>query len=183
MRVPIWTPSAPRANAAAMETPSMIPPAAMTGRSSAPQICGSRTIVETGFVLLNPPPSPPSTTSPSTPASTAFCAARIDGTTWKTVIPASWSSLVYRSGFPAEVVTNVTPCSATKSTMWGSATNIWAMLTPQGLSVRSRIFAISSRTSSRRPEDVSMIPKPPASDTADASCARAMKPMGAWTNG
>ena len=98
-------------------------------------------------------------------------------------MPASWSCSVYRAGSPAEVVTNRTPWSATKSTMPGSATNIWAMLTPHGLSVRSRIAAISSRTSSRRPEDVSMIPKPPAFETAEANCARAMNPIGACSTG
>ena len=56
----------------------------------------------------------------------------------------------------------------------GSRTNACAMFTPNGLSVRSRILAISSRTSSSRPDDVSMIPSAPAFDTADASCARAM---------
>ena len=80
-------------------------------------------------------------------------------------------------------MTNVDPLSATNSTMWGSATNIWAMLTPQGFWVRSRIVTISCRTSSRRPEEVSMIPKPPAFETADASFARAIKPMGACTTG
>src|SRR6478735_6193852 len=57
------------------------------------------------------------------------------------------------------------------------------MLTPNGLSVRSRILTISSRTWSRRPDDVSMIPSAPAFDTADANCARAMYPIGAWTMG
>ena len=140
-------------------------------------------MVETGVVLLKPPPSPPSTTSPSTPASTAFCAARSDGTTWNTVIPASCNSAVYRSGLPAEVVTKVTPCPATNSMMSGSATNIWAMLTPQGWPVRSRMAAISRRTSSSRPEDVSTMPKAPAFETAEASWARAMNPMGACSNG
>ena len=40
------------------------------------------------------------------------------------------------------------------------------MFTPKGLSVRSRIFTISARTASSSPEDVSMMPRPPASDTA-----------------
>ncbi len=94
MRVPICTPSAPNAKAAAIDAPSTIPPAAMTGTSTAAHTWGSSTIVETGRVLLNPPPSPPSTTRPSTPASTALRAARRDGTTWKTVMPASCSAAV-----------------------------------------------------------------------------------------
>ena len=39
--------------------------------------------------LLNPPPSPPSATMPSTPASIAFSARGRLGTTWNTVMPAS----------------------------------------------------------------------------------------------
>ena len=40
---------------------------------------------------------------------------------------------VYLVGCPAEVVTNCTPWSMTNSTMPGSRTNAWAMLTPNGL--------------------------------------------------
>ena len=109
MRVPIWTPSAPRANAAAIVAPSVMPPAAMIGTSTRERISGRRTIDATGVGLLKPPPSPPSTTSPSTPASTAFNAAASVGTTWYTVKPASLSTDVYFVGDPAEVVTNFTP--------------------------------------------------------------------------
>ena len=82
MRVPICTPSAPSANAAAIVMPSQIPPAAMIGTSTRDRTSGSRTIVDTGVGLLNPPPSPPSTTKPSTPASTALSAVASVGTTW-----------------------------------------------------------------------------------------------------
>src|SRR6185369_7510509 len=183
MRVPIWTPSAPSAKAAAMVRPSVMPPAAITGRSVFEQTSGSRTMVATSRAFLNPPPSPPSTTSPSTPASMAFVAAAIDGTTWKTVRPSDFSASQYLLGSPAEVVTNLPPWSATNLTMSGSRTNAWATLMPHGLSVRVRIFLTSSFTSSRRPEEVSMIPKPPALDTAEASCARAIQPIGACTIG
>jgi hypothetical protein len=82
---------------------------------------------------------------------------------------------VRTAGSPAEVVTNPIPCSATKSTISaGSRTKSWAMLTPKGWSVRSRMERISSRTWSSWPEEVSMIPSPPAFDTAEASWARAM---------
>ena len=57
------------------------------------------------------------------------------------------------------------------------------MFTPNGLSVRSRILPISSRTASSSPDDVSMIPRPPAFDTAEASWARAIQPIGACTIG
>src|SRR5262245_46987584 len=57
------------------------------------------------------------------------------------------------------------------------------MLTPNGLLVSVRIFLISSRIASSSPDDVSMMPRPPAFDTADASCARAIQPIGAWMTG
>ena len=183
MRVPICTPSAPRAKAAAIVAPSTMPPAAMIGTSTRERTSGSSTIVATGVGLLNPPPSPPSTTSPSTPASTALSAAASVGTTWYTVRPASLRMLVYFVGEPADVVTNLTPWSITNSAMFGSRTNAWAMLTPNGLSVRSRIMRISSFTASSSPDDVSMIPHAPALDTADASWLRAIQPIGACTIG
>ncbi|SHU09732.1 Uncharacterised protein [Mycobacteroides abscessus subsp. abscessus] len=81
IRVPICTPSAPSANAAAIETPSQIPPAAMIGMSTCERTKGSSTMVDAPLGSLNPPPSTPSTTSPSTPASTALSAAASVGTT------------------------------------------------------------------------------------------------------
>ena len=94
MRVPICTASAPRARAAAMVAPSVKPPAAMMGKSVRDRTRGRSTRVETSFGFLNPPPSAPSTTKPSTPASMAFRAASRVGTTWKTVSPAAFSSAV-----------------------------------------------------------------------------------------
>ena len=91
MRVPICTPSAPSASAAAIDGPSQIPPAAMIGTSTRDRTSGRSTMVDTGRGLLNPPPSPPSTTRPSTPASTALRAACSVGTTWNTVSPAALS--------------------------------------------------------------------------------------------
>ena len=117
---------------------------------------------------------------PSTPALTAFSAARRVGTTWNTVNPASLSWAVYRVGLPADVVTKRTPWAITNSTITaGSATKAWAMLTPKGLSVRSFIRATSSRITSSSPDEVSMMPMAPALDTAEASGARAIHPMGA----
>ena len=105
------------------------------------------------------------------------------GTTWYTVSPACLRTLVYFVGEPADVVTNLTPWSITNSAMLGSRTNAWAMFTPNGLSVRSRIRRISSLTASSSPEDVSMIPQAPARDTAEASWLRAIQPIGACTIG
>ena len=90
---------------------------------------------------------------------------------------------MYLVGEPADVVTNCTPWSITNSAMAGSRTKAWAMLTPKGLSVRSRIRRISSFTASSSPEEVSMIPHAPARDTAEASWLRAIHPIGACTIG
>ncbi len=140
-------------------------------------------MVATSRGFLNPPPSLPSTMRPSTPASTAFKAAESVGTTWKTVKPAAFSCAVYFVGLPADVVTNVTPCSITKSAIAGSRTKACAILTPNGLSVRVRIFFISSLMTSSSPELVSIMPMPPALETAAASCDRAIHPIGACTIG
>src|SRR6188768_2433154 len=90
---------------------------------------------------------------------------------------------VYLVGEPADVVTNLTPWSITNSAMAGSRTKAWAMFTPNGASVRSRILRISSFTVSSSPDDVSMIPHAPHRLTAEASCDRAIQPIGAWTIG
>ena len=179
MAVPSWTPSAPMANAAAIVGPSQIPPAAIMGTSVRSRISGSRTMVDTGRGFLKPPPSPPSTTKPSTPASKAFIAMSRVGTTWKTLIPASWKTRVHKSGLPEEVVTNLMPCSITKSITLVPFTNASATFIPKGLSVISCILATSPLIASKSPEDVSIIPIAPAFDTAEASWARAIQPIGA----
>ena len=183
IRVPICTPSAPSAKQAAMVAPSQTPPAAMIGTPTFSRTSGSSTMLITGCGFLKPPPSPPSTISPSTPASTAFIAAFSVGTTWNTVRPAAFSGAQYLAGSPAEVVTNLIPSPMTKSTIEASRTKAWAMFTPNGLSVSWRILRISSRIASSSPDEVSMIPSPPALETAEASCARAIQPIGAWTMG
>jgi hypothetical protein len=74
-----------------MVGPSVMPPAAMIGTSTAARTSGSRTMEATSRGFLKPPPSPPSTTRPSTPASIALRAPLSVGTTWKTVSPAAFS--------------------------------------------------------------------------------------------
>ena len=160
-----------------------MPPAATIGTSTFEAMSATNTIVLTSRGFLKPPPSPPSTTRPSTPAATAFNAEANVGTTWNTVRPASLSCAVYFVGSPAEVVTNLTPWSTTNCTIEGSRTNNWAMFTPNGLSVSSRILMISLRTVSSSPDEVSMMPSPPAFETAEANCARAIHPIGACTMG
>ncbi len=81
----------------------------------------------------------------------------------------------------AEVATYETPASTRVSTIEGSCFQpATSRLAPTGLAVSSRTLTRSSRPSAVR---VSMMPMPPASDTAAASRARAMKVIGAWTMG
>gem|GEM_PF-2717718 len=70
----------------------------MIGNSTLSATSGSKTKVEAAKADLNPPPSTPSTTKASTPASTAFIAPFSDPTTWMTVIPASCSRSVNKGG-------------------------------------------------------------------------------------
>lgn len=73
------------------------------------------------------------------------------------------------------------PASAMVSTIEGSFFQPWIIrFAPTGLSVRSRTRARSSRPWG---ESVSITPMPPASETATASWALAMKVIGAWTIG
>ena len=67
------------------------------------------------------------------------------------------------AGEPAEVVTKRTPCSMTKSTMFGSRTKACAMFTPKGRSVSSRILSISTQiaSSSRASGGASYSPRRP----------------------
>ena len=78
-------------------------------------------------------------------------------------------TLTYFVGSPADVVTNLTPCSTQYLTIESSFKNKRGRFTPNGLSVSDDIFAISDLQISTSPDEVSIIPKPPAFDTADAS--------------
>src|ERR1700716_3229203 len=97
--------------------------------------------------------------------------------------PAALSVGKSLAGEPAEVLTNFTPLAATRSTIRGSRMNRIGRLTPNGLRGSSFILAISARHLSTSPLDVSMMPSPPAWETAEASWLRAIQPIGAWTMG
>ncbi len=72
-------------------------------------------------------------------------------------------------GSPADVVTNLMPCSKTNSIMLSSLRNIKGKLTPKGLSVSLAIARISALQFSVSPDEVSITPNPPAFETAEAS--------------
>ena len=86
---------------------------------------------------------------------------------------------MYFPGSPADVVTKLTPCSTIKSTIVESLKNSKGKFTPKGLSVNSAIFLISSLQASTSPDEVSIIPNPPAFETAEASLLLAIHPIGA----
>jgi hypothetical protein len=85
------------------------------------------------------------------------------------VRPAAFSVGSSLAGDPAEVLTNFTPDLATRSTIRGSRMKSSGKFTPNGLSVSPFIFSISARQASTSPLEVSMMPRPPALETADAS--------------
>ena len=101
------------------------------------------------------------------------------GTAWYTINPADLRRSIYFAGLPADVVTNLTPHSATKSTIESSCKKRIGRFTPKGFLVNEAIFLISSLQASTSPEEVSITPRPPALDTAEANWLLAIQPIGA----
>ena len=97
-------------------------------------------------------------------------------------MPASCSGAMNLDGLPADVVTNFTPLVQTNLSMASSLRKRIGRLTPKG-NPSAAMAVISAWQLAVSPEEVSMMPKPPARDTADASALRAIHPMGAWTMG
>ncbi len=154
-----------------MVRPSTMPPAAITGTLtfSRKRASSSTMLATSAWINLNPPPSPPSTL-PARPHPPRWRATPPSATArhGTPVIPASLSGPTIFIGSPAgEVVTNFTPWSSTKiSRCPDRARTQSATFSPNGFVVSVRIVFTSARTSSSRPDDVSMIPSPPAFDTA-----------------
>ena len=86
------------------------------------------------------------------------------------------------AGLPADVVTNLTPELQTNFSIASSRRNRIGRLTPNG-KFSAFILLISTWQASVSPEEVSMMPSPPARDTAEASWVRAIQPIGACTIG
>ena len=77
------------------------------------------------------------------------------------------------------MVTNLTPDDTQNLTIESSLRNSKGKFTPNGLSVSFDITFISFLQLSISPDEVSIIPNPPASHTADASLLLAIHPIGA----
>ena len=162
MRVPICTPSAPRAKAAAIDRPSAMPPAAMTGTSTLR--AHQRQQHHRGHVAR----------VLEAAALAALDDQAVDagvdrlqrrgqrghdvehGEPGLLELRGVLRGVAGRGGDEAHALVDHEVDDA------GSRTKTWAMFTPNGLSVRSRILRISSRTASSSPDDVSMMPRPPA---------------------
>ena len=86
------------------------------------------------------------------------------------------------AGLPAEVVTKRMPASQTKRSIASSFRNRIGRLTPNGRPLAT-IVLISRWHWAVSPDEVSMMPSPPARDTAEASVLRAIQPIGACTMG
>ena len=97
-------------------------------------------------------------------------------------MPAAFSGAMNLAGLPAEVVTKRRPVSQTKRSMASSLRKRMGRFTPKGRPL-ARICSISRWQFAVSPDEVSMMPRPPARDTALASALRAIQPMGACTMG
>ena len=182
-RVPICTPSAPKAWTASMASPVAMPPAAIRGRPVAWRTAGMRQRVVVSSRPLCPPASKPSATMASTPACSAFWAKRDEDTTCTTVMPCSCNQPVHFLGLPAEVNTILTPSSATScitSSIWGY---ISGRFTPKGFDVAAWVFRICSRNVSGCIEPAPSKPSPPALLTAAANRHPLHHTMPPWTMG
>ncbi len=97
-------------------------------------------------------------------------------------LPQDMATGLNLAGLPAEVVTNFTPDAQTNLSIASSLRNRIGKFTPNG-KPSAAIFLISAWQLTVSPDEVSITPRPPARDTALASCVRAIQPMGACTMG
>src|SRR5215831_14252084 len=180
--VPIQAPAAPRASTAASPRPSAMPPAATTGVPPAASTTeGTRGRVATDPMTW-PPASHPCATRMSTPWSTAVLAWSALPTVSIATAPASWTLPRNADGSPQKNDTTGTPSSRQTSRrlrMFQARTR----LTPNGLSVSSRVRRRSGRISSGFRHVADSIPSAPAFDTAATSSGQVRLPIGAWTIG
>ena len=97
-------------------------------------------------------------------------------------MPAAFNGAMNFAGLPAEVVTKRMPASQTKRSIASSFRKRIGRFTPNGKPLAA-ICEISRWQFAVSPDEVSMMPRPPARDTAVASALRAIQPIGACTMG
>mmetsp|Transcript_11156 Transcript_11156/g.35359 ORF Transcript_11156/g.35359 Transcript_11156/m.35359 type:complete len:255 (-) Transcript_11156:15-779(-) len=184
-RVPRFTPSAPSASTAASCEPVAIPPEAMKGTWSCLAAEARSTRLPTSSRPGWPAHSKPSTERMSTPYFSALRAWRTDVHLWMQVTPAALACLMMPSSclppLPAVSITGTRSSAmirANPSYGGGRAAGRIVRFTPKGLSpqslLASRIHArpFSTISSSVFPPAlwIAKMPRPPASETAAASC-------------
>src|SRR5260370_39062673 len=96
-------------------------------------------------------------------------------------MPAPFSGAMNFAGLPADVVTNLTPELQTNFSIASSRRNLIGRLTPNGR-FNAFIWLISAWQASVSPDEVSMMPRPPARETADAGWERTSQAIGARHN-
>ncbi len=153
----------------------------MTGMSTAPQTCGSNSVVGTAPVC--PPPSAPWAITASTPHSATFSACRRAPTVGMTTTPWSLRVLTNRSPGAWAKLATLTP-SRTMSAM-RSSTSGWSerRFTPNGCPVRSLTEVIAALSSGTLMVALARMPSPPASLVAAVRRAPATHPMPVCTIG
>ena len=166
-RVPICTPTAPNANIATKARPSAIPPAAITGSSTASTTCGTSAKVVT--LPTWPPLSSPSAIMASTPTLANRLANATAETTGITLAPDALKRSMYFPGFPAPVVITGTFSSQTAATHSSTKGERSIKLTPKGFVVCAFTCRICSRRRSPGILPAPITPRPPASETAEAN--------------
>ncbi len=110
-RVPMLTPSAPSASAAASERPLAMPPEATNGTVRVSAARFSRMKLGVSSSPGWPPHSKPSTLIASQPTLSAFSEWRTEVHLWITLIPFSFSAGMYFCGLLPAVSTILTPPS------------------------------------------------------------------------
>ena len=187
-RVPILMPSAPSASAATRPRASPKPPDAIIGISISSAAAGISTRPGTSSSPGCPAHSNPSMLMPSTPRLCALTACRTDVHLCSTLIPLSWNIGRCGAGLEPAVSTILIPASTMtrrySSYGGGLMDGRIVRFTPNGLSVRSRVLAISLARSAGVGW-VSAVRKPSAPElaTAATSSARPTHCMPPWAMG
>ena len=176
-RVPIFIPSAPSASAATRPRASPKPPEAIIGMLIWSAAHGMSMSPGMSSSPGWPAHSKPSMLTASHPIDSALTACRTDVHLWITLMPAAWKPGRSGCGLLPAVSTILMPDStmACAYSAYGTGFNVGRIvrLTPNGLSVISRVRAISA-VSASGDGWVSAVTKPsaPALATADTNSAK-----------
>jgi hypothetical protein len=175
------TPAAPQASAATTPRPSVNPPAASTGMSTASTTSGRRSDV--GITPVWPPPSAPWAMTASTPHAATFSAWRGAPTVGMVTTPASFS--VFTTCSPGAWAKLATRTPSRMMSAMRCSTSSWSArrFTPKGWSVRDFTSCTAATSWSYVIVADARMPRPPAALVADVNRAPATHPMPVCTIG